>query len=212
MGGAHDTVFAAVAAKRAEWGLIGSAGDAFNVAILGGAYEMAAKGVACTAFRTEAHAQGPSGFCLLYGLSRSARFEISAYGEESASRMCKSWSDRMNWYYELYVFFQEERHYVLRDIDVYIEPEDFTIFAATRGGAADRVAVMRSIRPSEPTPTAIGPKNECLLLSSHIPGMAPISSVSRTLMESSVQIFLLACVRVLVEGKIRRGHMCMVFL
>ena len=93
--------FAALSAKRVECGLVGSASLAFNVAILVGACQMAAQGLASTACRAEAHASGPVWFCLLYCSSRLARFDTTVYGEECASRQCRSWADRMNCYCEL---------------------------------------------------------------------------------------------------------------
>jgi hypothetical protein len=56
----------------------------FRVTILGGAWLMEEKGKAFDAFPGAARKGGVEDWCIQYGLTRSARFNVDLYGEHHA--------------------------------------------------------------------------------------------------------------------------------
>ena len=88
-------------------------------------------------------------WCYLVGLQAAARFELTAYGgAHGAVIMARAWMHRMQFLYNLYMHSGADSGYRQSDLDAYVEPADFTAFAADLGGQqAARAAWIRGFVP-----------------------------------------------------------------
>jgi hypothetical protein len=67
----------------------------FQVSVLGGAWTQKHKGVLADAFSGAAKGDQSPDWCRARGMPRSARYEISTYGEENASALARAWCSKM---------------------------------------------------------------------------------------------------------------------
>ena len=94
---ALQELFSEVERKRHEYAETPGCHGDFLVSLLGGKWAMESKGVPVVAFQGKARNNSPAeDWCNQYALHRSARFEISMYGEQVASALAHGWCDRMS--------------------------------------------------------------------------------------------------------------------
>lgn len=67
----------------------------FQVSVLGGSWTSKHKGVVADAFSGAARGETAISWCRSRGIPRSARYEITAYGEHSASTLARAWCSKM---------------------------------------------------------------------------------------------------------------------
>ena len=145
-----EKTFALLRAKRAEWAeqFAQEAVTAFTTTLLGGAWLMKYKGIEYDAFQGKASAGLASEWCLLYGLNKTARFDLSMYSEHGAGIMARAWCHRMEYYFSIWVEAAEGYAYTNDDHEAYTEPNDFEAFAAdAQGRVLQRVEQVRAILP-----------------------------------------------------------------
>ena len=70
----------------------------FRVSLLGGAWLMEVKGRAYDAFQGSAIGARATAWCLEYKVARSARFDISLYGEAGSKAFAEEWCRRMQYF------------------------------------------------------------------------------------------------------------------
>ena len=148
--GQVEKTFALLRAKRAEWAeqFAQEAVTAFTTTLLGGAWLMKYKGIEYDAFQGKASAGLASEWCLLYGLNKTARFDLSMYSEHGAGIMARAWCHRMEYYFSIWVEAAEGYAYTNDDHEAYTEPNDFEAFAAdVQGRVLQRVEQVRAILP-----------------------------------------------------------------
>ena len=122
----------------------------FVVTLLGGKWAMQHKGVPFVAFQGKAKDNTVANdWCLQYSLQRTARFEISMYGEEVASNLAHGWCDRMLYFFNLWLSSgQEHYRYTAADVADYEEPPEIVELATILTGAAlTRLNKVRSLKP-----------------------------------------------------------------
>lgn len=144
-------VFAELHEKRLE--LLGDVvrREAFPVRLLGGNWSARQHGVPYASFQAATWTAAVQTFCNTYGLPKSAKFEISLYGEAGASTMCHAWSKKMQHLYSCFldgggegVEFTEEH----RCTDLGAEFE--ALAAGLVGRARMRADQLRDIAPVNP--------------------------------------------------------------
>ena len=111
---------------------------------------MEAKGVPVVAFQGKARNNSPAeDWCNQYALHRSARFEISMYGEQVASALAHGWCDRMSHFFQLWADSgQQSYKYTAEDVSSYQEPQEMVELATILTGAPlSRLNKMRALRP-----------------------------------------------------------------
>ena len=97
---ALQELFSEVERKRHEYAETPGCHGDFLVSLLGGKWAMESKGVPVVAFQGKARNNSPAeDWCNQYALHRSARFEISMYGEQVASALAHGWCDRMSHFF-----------------------------------------------------------------------------------------------------------------
>ena len=96
-------VFAELREKRME--LLGDAvpREAFPVRLPGGNWGAKQHGVPYASFQTATWTAAVHTFCNMYCLPKSAKYEISLYGEAGASTMCHAWSKKMQHLYSCFL-------------------------------------------------------------------------------------------------------------
>jgi hypothetical protein len=125
--------------------------DHFRVGPLGGNWTMRHLGVLFDAYKGWAHGADVCAFCEKYGLIKSARFNVSLYGDMGSVSMAKQWCHRMNWLYMVWVTEGSPRPFQFTDVVLaaYQEPAEFTACALglVNARALQRVVQMRALRP-----------------------------------------------------------------
>lgn len=122
----------------------------FVVTLLGGKWAMESKGVAFVAFQGSVKGNTLSeGWCNQYSLQRTARFEISKYGEQVASRLAHGWCDRMLYFFRLWEGSGQAKYrYTAEDAAAYEEPPEVAELATILTGAAlARLNKVRALTP-----------------------------------------------------------------
>ena len=145
----HD-VFLELHMKRAEMLCDLEDMAAFPVKLLGGAWTARHRGRAFDAFKAEASSKDVVAFCTRFCMAKSARFDISLYGEAGASLMCQAWSRKMAHFYSCFRRHVEDFRFQDEHL-LFVLGCEFEAFAATLvGKAAARVALVRDLRPCNP--------------------------------------------------------------
>jgi hypothetical protein len=146
-----QAVFQALEQTRQAWDLHAPSDHAdFRITLLGGAWHQRHKGTTYVAFQGAVRKNSPSEqWCIQYNLPKSARFEISLYGESGAHTMANAWCHRLNFLFSLYEAYQgTDFTYPANCMAGYEEPPEFASFAeaSTRAQLA-RVQWLRSLLP-----------------------------------------------------------------
>lgn len=118
----------------------------FQVTLLGGSWTAANKGVVADAFSACARGEAVA-WCKTRAIARSARYEISLYGEENASTLARVWCSRMQFLFNLskkagnalHVFTQNEKA-------SWVEPSELARVEAELAGVTRAQARIRQIR------------------------------------------------------------------
>lgn len=125
--------------------------DNFRIGPLGGNWTMRHLGVLYDAYKGWAHGDAVCSFCTSYGLQKTARFNVSLYGDMGSVTMAKMWCHRMNFFFELWVAEGSPRPYVFSEVSLqgHIELAEFTAAVAgfVNAKAIQRVEQVRSLRP-----------------------------------------------------------------
>jgi hypothetical protein len=110
---------------------------------------MGAKGRAYDAFQGSARGASANAWCLEYTMARSARFDISLYGEAGSKACAEEWCRRMQYFYTMYLDAKDVGHvYSIEDKVSYVEHPDFTELASTFDGKRlARVCQLRGTYP-----------------------------------------------------------------
>lgn len=148
---ALETLFSELETKRQEYvEPPGHHGD-FVVTLLGGKWAMERKGVPFAAFQGKVKDNTlADSWCLNYSMQRTARFEISMYGEEVASTLAHGWCDRMQHFFQLWANSGQERYsYTAEDVAAYTEPPEVAKLTTILTGAAlTRLSRIRTMKPA----------------------------------------------------------------
>lgn len=75
----------------------------FKVTLLGGAWTLQHKGVACDSVKAFASGKGPRDWCAQYGLPRDATFSLRKFGDTEASGLALTWASRLDYFYSVYL-------------------------------------------------------------------------------------------------------------
>ena len=147
-----QAVFQDLEQRRQAWDLNAPGDHAdFRVTLLGGAWQQRHKGTTYVAFKGAVR-QGSTSehWCLQYNMPKSARFEISLYGEGGAYIMANAWCHRLNFLCSLYAECQGTGFkYHANCMADYKEPPEFVVFAeAAPKAQLNRVRWLRSLMPS----------------------------------------------------------------
>ena len=119
----------------------------FQVSVLGGAWTAKHKGVIADAFSGAAKGELALNWCRARGMPKSARYEISAYGEEFASIFARAWCSKMQ--YALNVCHKLENDLHRRsseEHDSWVPPSDLARLQTALAGAARAQRRLRQIR------------------------------------------------------------------
>lgn len=143
-------VFAELTAKRAEVLDQEVSRLAFPVRLLGGAWAAKNRGVACDAFSAAASSAEVRSFCTSYRLPKSARFDISAYGDSGASLMCHAWSRRMCHFWGLARVGGPGHKFQPEDLLVDLGAEFEAYAGGLEGRARSRAQQIRDLAPTNP--------------------------------------------------------------
>jgi hypothetical protein len=143
--------FAALEEQRLEW--LGPAlhePTDFKVTILGGVWTQRNKGVAYGAVRGAAvREESLEAWLQSNGFPKSARFDVSLYGDKNACAMARAWCHRMQFFRDLVVT-GDDPTYQYDDgvIAGYTEPSDFReMVPLLRGRQLARAEQIRALRP-----------------------------------------------------------------
>jgi hypothetical protein len=114
-----EEAFAMLEAKRAE---LASTDDIeitdFTTGLLGGTWTMAHSGKAFDAYQSKIRGGSDAiEWCNQYNCTKSARFDISLYGDAQASLMAREWARRLQYFFNIYTS-SGDAHYVFSDDDV----------------------------------------------------------------------------------------------
>lgn len=146
-----EEIFEQLRHKRSE--VLGrvAPGACFPVRLLGGAWTARNRGVPFDAFKAECANREIGSFCTVFSLPRSARFDISLYGEAGASLLAHSWSAKMAFFYELYMEDASDTfRFDLGNLNFEFGEEFNAFVSGLRGRAASRAAQLRDLRPVNP--------------------------------------------------------------
>ena len=137
--------------KREEWHTAAARGEVedFRVVLLGGAWQQRTKGVAYDAFRGEAKGPEAHEWCAQYSLQKTARFEISLYGEHNAHLLAKTWCDKMQHFFWIWQAAGMRKYrYSAADRASYVEPEGFkALISSLEGRQLQRAMQLRTLAP-----------------------------------------------------------------
>ena len=133
---AVQAVFDELHKMREEWqvGVAGEVSD-FVVSLIGGPWSQKRFGKAYHCFRSSARRGAPEAWCVEYGLTKTASFEISLYGDRLAALLGKAWCHRLQYFYDIYLQSTEVRcRYTHADVEAYEPPADFVEAMGTLQG------------------------------------------------------------------------------
>jgi hypothetical protein len=112
-----ELVFRELDLMRRDWcGPLEDEAFSFKVGILGGKWTMEHVGKVADAFRGYACTADAKAWCDLYLFQNAMRFNISAYGEKTASALALHWARRMEYFYNVW-YAQELPRYNYTDDD-----------------------------------------------------------------------------------------------
>lgn len=147
---ALQELFSELERKRLEYPETPGFHGEFLVSLLGGKWAMDLKGVPVVAFQGKARLNSQAeSWCIQYDLHRTARFEISMYGEQVASALAHGWCDRMSHFFRLWENSGQQNYkYTAEDVSSYQEPQEMVELATILTGAPlARLNKMRALRP-----------------------------------------------------------------
>ena len=126
----------------------------FRIGPLGGAWTLREQGVLFDAYKSWASGAEVCDWCDRYMLQKTARFNVSLYGNQGSINMAKQWMHRMHWCFEAWCDGGCLVPFVYDDelMALYNEPREFADFANALASpaAVGRVEQLRSIRPVGP--------------------------------------------------------------
>lgn len=120
--------------------------DDFGTRVVGGTSAMKSKGTAYDSIQGFARTELAKDFCIRRDIQKSISFDYTIYGGECCSIMARAWCHRMQWLFDkdLACVIQRETAFKPSDMKDYVEPSEFTRFAAdATGKAAARVNQIR---------------------------------------------------------------------
>jgi hypothetical protein len=121
----------------------------FQVSLLGGAWTAKHKGVLADAFTGAAKGEEALAHCRSRGIPRSARYEISTYGEENAAAFARSWCSRMQYVFNICCAHEDQEHKLTpKEIENWPEPSEFCRLDRELAGstrAQQRLAQIKAI-------------------------------------------------------------------
>ena len=124
----------------------------FTVKLLGGAWTRAHREVAFDAVRAAPRRFGPAEvFLTRFGITPSARFEISAYGIESAKVLANTWCTKMQHYFDIFEGSGDpDYRFTPNDHASYDEPAEFAhLLEVLAGFQRARCLWLRNLRPRD---------------------------------------------------------------
>ena len=143
-----EELFKELDAKRVDAAAVESETVAFRVKLLCGNWLIFTKGKAADAWQGRACFKDAEIFCTQYALQKTARFEITLYGDKGAAIFARAWCHRMEHFYNIWVASDAAYVFVDEDVASYVEPAEFTELVGTlEGKAAARAVAVRAIRP-----------------------------------------------------------------
>lgn len=146
-----DEVFEQLRQRRTE--VLGEApcGVPFPVKLLGGAWTARNRGVPFDAYKSEAATRDIASFCMCYSLPRSARYDISLYGESGASLMAHAWSKKMSELYRLYYDAGGgDYKFDIENLDIHFGDAFEAYASGLEGRAATRARQLCDFKPVNP--------------------------------------------------------------
>ena len=161
-----EQVFIELDEMRRSWhGPLEDEAFSFKVGILGGKWTMEHVGKVADAFRGYACTADSKAWCDLYLFQNAMRFNISAYGEKTASALALHWARRMEYFYNVW-YAQELLHYHFTDADYEALPfteelADALEHVPIEDAAWDAYTKVDQLRPGPPA--AHGPASRCKL-------------------------------------------------
>ena len=148
---AIEEVFRQLEAKREECHMLRAQEvQDFKVSLLGGMWTQRTSGRPFDAFKAQARRGEAEVWCGLYGLQKSARWDLGLYGEGNAAVFAKAWCHKMQYLFDLWSLSDGVGYeYTAADFERYVEPDDFSSMAASLTPAGlQRVAQIRNLKPS----------------------------------------------------------------
>ena len=121
-----EEVWAELEAQRASWRERGAQGSPdFTIHVRGGKWTAEHTGEATDSVRAQASGTSALSFCEQYGLNRSATFHYSAYPRETAHLLAEVWTDRMQFWFDMWVLkgMLTTTRFVLSDNTLYSTPD-----------------------------------------------------------------------------------------
>ena len=137
----RDAVFAALEAKRREWGqLCVAPPENFTTSIRGGAYVKAFTGMDYDNVIGSAKGASAIAWCKKYFHVFTASFAFRKYGEEVAPELALCWCERMEYFYSIYISMNSPPDYQYTADDVRGAPGHAQILAKFEGLLANDAA------------------------------------------------------------------------
>ena len=119
------------------------------VSVLGGAWTAKHKGVAADAFSASARGEMAIALCRKRSMNRSARFELSLYGEANAAILARSWCCKMQYIFNMCHMHKDDLHvFTAAEKAAWPEPSDLAGAARELAGsnrALTRIAQIREL-------------------------------------------------------------------
>lgn len=142
-------LFAELETRRAAEALVEVEPSAFRAKLLGGDWLIAERSKAFDAWQGACRTKQSERWCVQYTLPKSARFELTFYGDVVAAALARGWCHRMEYFYNLWIAAGSGSYsYTKADVAGYQEPADFIEAAqGFTGKKAARVSSIRSLAP-----------------------------------------------------------------
>lgn len=142
-------MFAELERKRATETPVEIAPQSFRTKLLGSRWLIREKAKPADAWQGAARTSQAEAWCRRYGLTKSARFEITLYGNANAILIARSWRHKMEYFYKKWMAAGCGKYqYSENDVEVYEEPQEFTqAVQGLSGQQSARVAQIRALVP-----------------------------------------------------------------
>lgn len=148
-------VMAELQSRRAALADVGEGEAHFRWRLRGGAWTAAHKGLTYDAFSAGPIVKGglAEAWCVQWGVTRSASWSISMYGEEASLTMAKAWVHLHEWFFRTCQAHRGDSSWDFCDevLEQYEElPALVELYGVGSQRCKDRIDAMRRIRPRRP--------------------------------------------------------------
>lgn len=144
-------IFKELAGARERWQAEqGALAEDFKTCLLGGAWTQRATGQVVDYVCAKASNEAAETWCERYGLQKTSRYSLRAYGDRAAGILARCWAHRMQYYFDVFLAKDAMDYcYTPEDHSSYREPLEIAELGHdSEGRLSARIAQIRALRPS----------------------------------------------------------------